>query len=69
MTSALRKEQEEEAKIYERLRENRSALEEAELRYKDSSRRLSEARTGGNLYHLCLPLSFLANLSIIYCVS
>lgn len=47
-TSSLRKEQEEEAKIHERLRENRAAFQEAELRFSDAARRLNEARSGRN---------------------
>ena len=47
VTSNLRKEQEEEAKIHDRLRENRTAFQEAELRYTDAAKRLNEARSSG----------------------
>ena len=47
VTSSLRKEQEEEAKIHDRLRENRTAFQEAELRYTDAAKRLNEARSSG----------------------
>jgi hypothetical protein len=41
VTSALRKEQEEEVRIHERVREQRHALGEAEQRFVESSRRLA----------------------------
>jgi hypothetical protein len=43
----LRKEQEEELRIHDRLREYRRGVQEAEARYNDSSRRLSELRSSG----------------------
>ena len=46
-TSTLRKEQEEEMRIHDRLLEGRRALQEAELRFGDSSKRLTEMRSGG----------------------
>lgn len=47
MTSALRKEQEEDVRIHERLREYKKGLQEAEGRLADTNRRLSEVRGGG----------------------
>ena len=48
VTSSLRKEQEEEAKIHDRLRENRMAFQDAEARYTDAAKRLNEARSSGS---------------------
>lgn len=47
MTSELRKEQEEEARIHDRIREHRQALHEAEARHSAASKRLAETRTQG----------------------
>jgi intraflagellar transport protein 81 len=47
VTSNLRKEQEEEMRVMERMKENRQALQAAEVRYNDSSKRLTEARQAG----------------------
>jgi intraflagellar transport protein 81 len=47
VTSALRKEQEEEIRIYERMRTYRQSLEEAELRLSDATRRLTEMKSNG----------------------
>jgi len=47
VTSNLRKEQEEEVRVMERMRENRQALQAAEVRYTDSNKRLAEARQTG----------------------
>ncbi len=46
-TSALRKEQEEEMKIHDRLMEGRRALQEIEMRFGDSQKRLSDVRSSG----------------------
>jgi len=47
-TSNLRKEQEEEVRLIERMRESRMSLQQAEVRYNDASKRLGEIRqTGG----------------------
>lgn len=43
-TSNLRKEQEEEAKLKERMHEQRAALQQAERRYAEVNRRLAETR-------------------------
>jgi intraflagellar transport protein 81 len=48
-TSALRKEQEEEARIYDKIREQRAALQQADARCSDSGRRLAETRNSGSL--------------------
>jgi intraflagellar transport protein 81 len=47
VTSALRKEQEEELRIHDRLREYRRLLQEAENRFNEVNRRLSELRSSG----------------------
>lgn len=47
VTSILRKEQEEEIKIYDRMRTYRQALDEADLRLVDANRRFAEVRNGG----------------------
>lgn len=47
VTSSLRKEQEEELRIYERLRVYRQGLEEADLRLTDAKKRLNEMRSSG----------------------
>ena len=47
VTSSLRKEQEEEMRIIERMRENRQVLQAADVRYNDASKRLTEARQAG----------------------
>eukprot|EP00602_Paraphysomonas_sp_CaronLab_P003299 CAMPEP_0185020342 /NCGR_PEP_ID=MMETSP1103-20130426/2928_1 /TAXON_ID=36769 /ORGANISM="Paraphysomonas bandaiensis, Strain Caron Lab Isolate" /LENGTH=652 /DNA_ID=CAMNT_0027551173 /DNA_START=130 /DNA_END=2088 /DNA_ORIENTATION=+ len=47
VTSALRKEQEEEARIHERLRESRNALHEADARFNDATRRLNDTKNQG----------------------
>lgn len=46
-TNSLRKEQESEVMIHERMREHRRASQEIEMRYTDASRRLSELKTSG----------------------
>jgi intraflagellar transport protein 81 len=48
-TSNLRKEQEEEARIAEKTREQRAALEAVEARCSEASRRLTETRNSGSL--------------------
>jgi intraflagellar transport protein 81 len=48
-TSALRKEQENEVLIHERLREHRKAQQEAELRHTDTQKRFHELKTSGIL--------------------
>ena len=47
VTSILRKEQEEELRIYERMRVYRQGYEEAELRYNDAAKRFSELKNSG----------------------
>mmetsp|Transcript_11256 Transcript_11256/g.10886 ORF Transcript_11256/g.10886 Transcript_11256/m.10886 type:complete len:562 (+) Transcript_11256:46-1731(+) len=47
VTSALRKEQEEEVRIHERLRDYKKGLQDAEGRLADTNRRLSEVRGSG----------------------
>jgi intraflagellar transport protein 81 len=46
-TSGLRKEQEEEARIQDKLREHRRALQEVDTRYNEIGKRLSEAKNSG----------------------
>lgn len=46
-TSNLRKEQEEEMRIHERLIETRKSLQEADMRFSEASKRLSEMRNSG----------------------
>ena len=46
-TSTLRKEQEEEMRIHDRLMEGRRALQEADMRLSDASKRLNDLRSGG----------------------
>lgn len=46
-TSALRKEQENEVMIHERAREHRKHAQEADLRFSDASKRLSELKNSG----------------------
>lgn len=46
-TSALRKEQENEVMIHERLREHRRASQEIEMRYTDANRRFQELKSSG----------------------
>lgn len=46
-TSALRKEQEEEMKIHDRLMEGRRTLQEAEMQFSNSQKRLNDIRSGG----------------------
>ena len=48
VTSALRKEQEEETKLQERMREQRAALQNAERRYADATRKLAEMRAAAS---------------------
>ena len=47
VTSALRKEQEEEVRIHERLREYKKGLQIAEVRLAETNRRLSDLRGSG----------------------
>lgn len=47
VTSALRKEQEEEVRIHEKLREHRKNFQDVDARLQDSSKRLNELRTSG----------------------
>jgi intraflagellar transport protein 81 len=47
VTSALRKEQEEEARIYEKMRELRNGLHEADARFNDATRRANETKSQG----------------------
>lgn len=46
-TAQLRKEQEDEAMIFQRLRENRMMLQETEAKFSEASRRLSNTKQGG----------------------
>jgi intraflagellar transport protein 81 len=46
-TSSLRKEQENEVLIHERLREHRKALQEAEMRFNETNKRFSELKSSG----------------------
>lgn len=46
-TSSLRKEQEEEMRIHDRLMEGRRTLQETEMRFSDSQKRLNDIRSGG----------------------
>jgi intraflagellar transport protein 81 len=46
-TSTLRKEQENEVMIHERLREHRKTSQETEMRYNDAARRLQELKSSG----------------------
>lgn len=46
-TSALRKEQENEVMIHERLREHRKAAQEADMRYQEVNKRYSELKSSG----------------------
>lgn len=46
-TSALRKEQENEVLIHERLRENRKVAQDIEMRFSDANRRLMELKSSG----------------------
>jgi len=47
VTSALRKEQEEEARIYDKMRELRNALHEADARFNDATKRANETKSQG----------------------
>lgn len=47
MTAALRKEQEDEAHNYDKMRELRATLLEADSRFSDASRRLADTKTSG----------------------
>lgn len=47
VTSALRKEQEDEARNYEKLKELRGSLQDAEMRFGDASKRLADTRNSG----------------------
>jgi intraflagellar transport protein 81 len=47
VTSNLRKEQEEELRIFERIRNYRQGLEEAEMRLSDATRRLKDLKSSG----------------------
>ena len=47
LTSVLRREQEEEAKLMNRMRENRANLQTSEVRYNDAAKRLNETKSSG----------------------